>query len=568
MSLSGNDLKIVVGAQLNTKEAKEALNNFVKTSSQTKVVFNTEVDENGFKKIEKVYRTLNKYIDEQGNLLETTTHQRELANGKLSEENGIITKVVEGYKKLSEAQKNSFKDSNLISKSVTKGTDAFGRLVTVIEKYNKEGNKFKQVITEQKNSYGEITRTIDEYIGEEEKLTKHYVEEIKDLDELKKAQEEYNSTLQKSVKLRESHTYRTYNKNDKRYENVTVETITDEYENKVKTITREYETLAGTVKIVSQQTKDLGKAWSEEQKISEEVVSNEIKAVQKLYEETVKYKNAKGQTVTRITSKDSEGNWHATITKEYIELGKKVQETTEYIKKQGEAWKTEGETSKKVVNDELEREQKLKQQKEDSLNQLIREKEAIRKRNEELLKANTYTTNYKSKEKEVLNLKDKTIHKLQTETKEVKNGLGELEKVTTTTDKWVDSQGMLHTKLTESTQKFNKYGKEIGKVTEKVTENVEKSRTGLNQLGQSFSDIIVKVAKFYLASLPIRAMQTAITSAIQSVKDFDSALTEFKKVSDLSGESLNKYTEKLEQLGKLTARTRKHSVREYIVICI
>ena len=32
---------------------------------------------------------------------------------------------------------------------------------------------------------------------------------------------------------------------------------------------------------------------------------------------------------------------------------------------------------------------------------------------------------------------------------------------------------------------------ETGKAITKVTENVEKSKTGLNQLGQSFSDIIV-----------------------------------------------------------------------------
>ena len=95
MALSGNDLKIVVGAQLSTEEAKKVLNNFVKTSSNTKIVLNTEIDESGTKKIEKIYKTINKYIDEQGNLLETTTHQRELSNGKLSEENGIISKVVE-----------------------------------------------------------------------------------------------------------------------------------------------------------------------------------------------------------------------------------------------------------------------------------------------------------------------------------------------------------------------------------------------------------------------------------------------------------------------------------------
>ena len=55
---------------------------------------------------------------------------------------------------------------------------------------------------------------------------------------------------------------------------------------------------------------------------------------------------------------------------------------------------------------------------------------------------------------------------------------------------------------------------------------------------------------------------------MSSDKDFDDALTEFKKVSDLSGDSLNEYTQQLGELGESVARTRRFSVRERIVICV
>lgn len=48
-----------------------------------------------------------------------------------------------------------------------------------------------------------------------------------------------------------------------------------------------------------------------------------------------------------------------------------------------------------------------------------------------------------------------------------------------------------------------------------------------------------------------------ISSFVEQVYELDSALTEFKKVSDLSGSSLDKYVSKLSQMGKAVARTGK-----------
>ena len=48
-----------------------------------------------------------------------------------------------------------------------------------------------------------------------------------------------------------------------------------------------------------------------------------------------------------------------------------------------------------------------------------------------------------------------------------------------------------------------------------------------------------------------------ITSMVDEVYALDSSLTEFKKVSDLSGASLDNYTNKLSAIGKTVARTGK-----------
>lgn len=47
----------------------------------------------------------------------------------------------------------------------------------------------------------------------------------------------------------------------------------------------------------------------------------------------------------------------------------------------------------------------------------------------------------------------------------------------------------------------------------------------------------------------------AISSMVSQVKEMDSAITEFRKISELSGSSLNSYIEELAEAGKATART-------------
>ena len=109
---------------------------------------------------------------------------------------------------------------------------------------------------------------------------------------------------------------------------------------------------------------------------------------------------------------------------------------------------------------------------------------------------------------------------------------------------------------------LNKDLKDLDKNSKQATDSAKNLGNSLNQvdkksksLGQSFGDIVTKVGKFYLATKPIQMMQQAFDEAVETVKEFDDTLAEFRKVSDLSGDSLTAYIQKLAKLGETTGNT-------------
>ena len=93
-----------------------------------------------------------------------------------------------------------------------------------------------------------------------------------------------------------------------------------------------------------------------------------------------------------------------------------------------------------------------------------------------------------------------------------------------------------------------------------VDASVNSTNKTLKQTSQTMGDIFEKMSKFYTVSQVIGLATSATRGWYEAVTDLDSALTEFKKVSDLSGDSLETYTDKLSALGKETARTKTEMV--------
>ena len=91
--------------------------------------------------------------------------------------------------------------------------------------------------------------------------------------------------------------------------------------------------------------------------------------------------------------------------------------------------------------------------------------------------------------------------------------------------------------------------------TGKVTTTITQTGKAVKSLGADFLDTAGKVAKFGAITAVIGAFTGAVAEAGKTVKEFDDTLVEFRKVSDLSGDSLTEYTKKLAEMGEVTGST-------------
>jgi methyl-accepting chemotaxis protein len=115
-------------------------------------------------------------------------------------------------------------------------------------------------------------------------------------------------------------------------------------------------------------------------------------------------------------------------------------------------------------------------------------------------------------------------------------------------------------------QTFNTVTGKTSSEIRSVSLSVEKANKALNPFGTGFEKMLktgAKVAVFSVLASAINGVKDAMASTIDVVKDFDDALTEFKKVSDLSGEALNDYAKQLGEIGSEVGRTTKMCGRAY-----
>lgn len=243
---------------------------------------------------------------------------------------------------------------------------------------------------------------------------------------------------------------------------------------------------------------------------------------------TSKYTNALGQLVTQVKTVDSAGNTLITQTKQYVtDLNEVVKETTlldENLKQLGTTTKEVSNFTKEIV---------------------------------------TTTTQTKG----VINEAGKEIETLVT-TIEKMGSRGE--RLKTVITEYTDAQGY----AVQKTEQFNEANQRVAttqttktkkieedtKATKDNTSATEQNAKAHQTLGQSLSNAFAQLAKYYVASLPIQAFRKAVQETITTVKEFDNALIEFRKVSDLAGESLTNYVAKLAEMGEITGSTMQAMV--------
>ena len=94
-----------------------------------------------------------------------------------------------------------------------------------------------------------------------------------------------------------------------------------------------------------------------------------------------------------------------------------------------------------------------------------------------------------------------------------------------------------------------------GKNLNSVASASEKSAKGMKSFGAETLGVTKKVIQFGAITAIIRGVTSGLGDMVKNVYELDGALTEFKKVSDLSGKGLERYTDQAYKAGKTVART-------------
>lgn len=154
----------------------------------------------------------------------------------------------------------------------------------------------------------------------------------------------------------------------------------------------------------------------------------------------------------------------------------------------------------------------------------------------------------------------------------VQGGVGNLNKALKDTNKLISETKSLLGQLGTASKNVDKNVRGLDNTTKKLnssmdgtTKKSKKAADAFNHtanhgktLSKLFTDITKKVSAFGLVTQAILLLKRAMQEAVSVTVQYDEAITDFTKVSDLSGASLDKYTQKLGEMGKEVFRTRKH----------
>ena len=88
-----------------------------------------------------------------------------------------------------------------------------------------------------------------------------------------------------------------------------------------------------------------------------------------------------------------------------------------------------------------------------------------------------------------------------------------------------------------------------------IGKGAEQSTSKMKAFGAETLNVTKKVIQFGAVTAVIRGVTSGLGDMVQNVFELDAALTEYKKVSDLTGKSLQKYTDQAYKAGRETART-------------
>ena len=528
MPSANTDLGITLGARVDTSQAQKDIDAFTRNDSgnkSRKIVLNADIDLKNISDklshaIEKGYTSK---INESFQKISTniTKNLSGVINGK---EFNDLTKVVERFKSdLGEIQervtvfregavkpvahslqtiKEGVKDVSSTTNTVIKDIDGVTTKVTTLEKTIKDTDNQKH----------KIITTTKEWIDGQNKLH----QEIQTTDENGKAL------------------------------STTINNITDDTRKATKLMNE----FANATKKVAQSSDGVDrtetKTW---------IDKNGVKTVEQ-------YKNG----ILQLT----------TITREYVNDNKEL--VVEVQKLEGEERKLVSVNTQKKRD--LQEENRLLNENIDATFKARQEKEKLaeaeRKAQEQIERGLVSTTStsfkttttqfgdtsgqqYEALAKQIIKV-DEAGKKTITTIYEFENAQKQLVRQTRITDENNKKLAQDTIQVSDAEKKVSDSARKATTETNKYGESAKRAAVETKTFGQQLSDAIVRLARYYIASMPIQMVRKGITEAIQTVKEFDNALIEFRKVSDLAGESLTRYVAKLAEMGEVTGSTMQAMV--------
>ena len=469
----------------------------------------------------------------------------------------VETNIDAASKKLEEAI-----DKHLIKK-VDEGMKRVSTSIKTGLSGSIDGKEFKnltKIVETFQNDLGKIQERVSYFTEEADKRIRPLTNSVTTL---KEGIQSINTTTENSIGIINGF----YGKISKVTEEITdtnnkthtVITTTKEWVNKQGELNQQIEKtdkkgnkLAATITNISNDTKKASKLMDELagslSKVQQQVPKNNKTS-------TITYVDKNGvKTVTQLINGIKT---LTTTTREYTSTqGALVKETKELNLVTGDT---------KVHTEVIKNKQDEIQKSKELQTQLAREREERKRLNDALVSTTTTTSRGKTQQfgddsgryYEALITRiervDEANRKVIQTTYEFTNAQGQLVRQTRTTD-------AEERKLAEDTIEISNANERASESNRRLANSTREVTTAQNTMGGALSRALTTLTQYYLASLPIRAVRTAIQETITTLKDFDSALIEFRKVSDLAGESLTNYVAKLAEMGEITGSTMQAMV--------
>lgn len=100
-----------------------------------------------------------------------------------------------------------------------------------------------------------------------------------------------------------------------------------------------------------------------------------------------------------------------------------------------------------------------------------------------------------------------------------------------------------------------------GKTFRTIGVDAQQSAKAMHSFGTETLNVTKKVIQFGAVTAVIRGVTSGMADMVQNVFELDAALTEFKKVSDLSGKGLERYTDQAYRTGREVAKTGSEMIQ-------